>query len=74
MAVDVFTGARSGRDWSLGSVVLPEKQERRLLAKVDDVRYDVRRAGLRVGIVGGLLAASLGLLGVASIYRTARGK
>ena len=70
MAHDIFLG-RTGRDWSCGSILLPEKQQKILLAKVDDVRYDVRRAGAKISVGALALAASLGFLGLASIYRTA---
>lgn len=71
MALDLMFG-KTLRDWSCGSIVLPAKQERRLLDKVDDVRHDVRRAGsaAKVGLL--CLSASVGLLAVSSIYRSAR--
>jgi hypothetical protein len=62
-------GVMSGTS-SLGSWLLPKKEQDRLLNKVDDVRYDLRLAGRRVGIALGCMAGALGLLGVASIYRT----
>ena len=72
MALDLIYG-RTRRDWGIGSIVLPEAQERRLTNKVDDVRYDVRRAG-RAAQVGLLcLSAAVGLAAVSGIYRTARG-
>ena len=70
MAHDIFFG-RTKRDWSCGSILLPVKQQRILLAKIDDVRYDVRRAGAKISVGALTLAASLGFLGLASIYRTA---
>jgi len=70
MAYDLFLG-QTERDWSCGSILLPAKQQRVLLAKVDDVRYDIRRAGAKVSVGALALAASLGFLGLASIYRTA---
>lgn len=61
MARDLLLG-KTRRDFSIGSIVLPAAQERRLLDKVDDVRYDVRRAG-RVASIGLLsLSAAIGLL------------
>jgi hypothetical protein len=54
----------------MGSWLLPEKQQKAILNKIDDVRYDLRAVGRHVGIGAGLLAASLGLMGLASIYRT----
>lgn len=70
MAHDLFLG-RTKRDWSCGSILLPAKQQKILLAKVDDVRYDIRRTGAKVSMGVLALAASLGFLGLASIYRTA---
>jgi hypothetical protein len=70
MAYDLFLG-QTGRDWGCGSILLPAKQQKILLAKVDDVRYDIRRTGARVSVGALALAASLGFLGLASIYRTA---
>ena len=70
MAHDLFFGPTK-RDWSCGSILLPMKQQRVLLAKVDDVRYDIRQAGSKVTMGVLALAASLGFLGLASVYRTA---
>ena len=71
MALDLLLG-RTKRNWSTGSVMLPEKQEKRLLDKVDDVRYDVRRAGerARTGLL--VLSAAIGLVALSGIYRTSR--
>ena len=57
---------------TLGSWLLPEKEQVRLLNKIDDVRFDIRLASRRAGVGLGLLAASLGVLGIASLYRTSR--
>lgn len=56
----------------IGSWIISEKEQMRLLNKIDDVRYDMRLASRRAGIGLGLLAGSLGLLGIASIYRTSK--
>ena len=72
MAHDLLLG-KTRRDWSCGSIVLPKTQEKRLLDKVDDVRYDVRRAGSRAAIGLLTLSAALGLVAVSGIYRTKRG-
>jgi hypothetical protein len=69
MAHDIFLG-QTERDWSCGSLLLPAKQQKALLAKADDIRYDVRHASARISMATLALAASLGLLGIASIYRT----
>jgi hypothetical protein len=71
MAIDLILG-KTERDWSLGSILLPASQERRLLDKVDDVRYDVRRAGRAASIGLGLLSAALGLAALSGIYRGTR--
>jgi hypothetical protein len=60
-----------GSPSDVGSLLIPAKQERALLQKIDDVRYDVRTVGGKVSGSVLALAAALGLLGVASIYRTA---
>ena len=69
MAQDLIFG-RTKRDWSCGSLLLPAKQQKALFAKIDDVRYDVRRAEVKISAATLVLGASLGLLGIASIYRT----
>ena len=78
MALDLVLG-ESGRSWgrgvsTSGSLLLPAKQQRAVFNKIDDVRYDLRRAGshLKTGTL--VLSASLGLLALASVYRTASGK
>lgn len=78
MALDLVLG-ESGRNWgrgvtTSGSLLLPAKQQKAVFNKIDDVRYDLRRAGshLRTGTL--VLSASLGLLALASVYRTASGK
>jgi hypothetical protein len=71
MAHDLFYG-KTSRDWSCGSIVLPAKQQRALLNKVDDIRYDVRRAGSRAQIGLLALSAAVGLVAVGGIYRTVK--
>lgn len=68
MAHDLLLG-KTSRDWSCGSLILPARQERRILDKVDDVRYDVRQAARRAQ--AGLLAlsAAVGLVAVATILK-----
>lgn len=70
MALDLILG-KTSRDWSCGSVLLPEKQQRALFDKVDDVRRDVRHAGsaVRGGLVS--LAIAVAAVAAASAYRTA---
>ena len=57
---------------TMGSWILSDKDQKRILNKIDDVRFDLRLASSRVSMAGGLLAGALGLLGVASLYRTSR--
>jgi len=59
---------------SAGSVLLPEKQQKAIFAKVDDVRYDLRQVGRNVGATVLVLSAALGVVAVASVYRTSSGK
>lgn len=56
---------------TMGSWLLSTKEQQKIFNKIDDVRYDMRTVGRRVGIAMGCLAGALGLLGAASIYRTA---
>lgn len=72
MAKDLVLG-KTKRDWSCGSIVLPEKQERRLLDKVDDLRFDVRRVGRGVAVGMLCLSGAVGLAALAGVYRTSRG-
>jgi hypothetical protein len=74
MAYDVITKKKTGRNFAMGGFLIPAKQEKALFQKIDDVRFDVRNIGSKVS--GGLLAlsAALGVLGIASIYRTASTK
>ena len=59
---------------SSGSLLIPSKQQRAFLAKIDDIRYDLRLVSRRTSIGLGCLAGALGLLGIASIYRTGSGE
>jgi hypothetical protein len=60
------------RSWQSGSLLLPEKQQKEIFRKVDDVRYDLRRATRIFGIGLLCLSAGIGLVGVAGIFRVAR--
>ena len=88
MALDLILG-ESGRSWgrgtprvtgrprhpdTSGSLLLPAKQQKAVFNKIDDVRYDLRRAGSHVRTGTLVLSASLGLLALASVYRTASGR
>ena len=56
----------------IGSLLIPDKQQKAFLAKIDDIRYDVRRVGAKIGGATLVLSAALGLLGIASIYKTVK--
>jgi hypothetical protein len=73
MAHDLIYG-KTTRDWSCGSMLLPAGQQRAIFDKLDDVRYDVRRAGRGAGIGLLCLSAALGLVAVSGIYKTAHGE
>jgi len=55
MAKDLLLG-KTKRDWSMGSLLLPKKQQDAIFAKLDDVRYDIRGAARKAQI--GLLSLS----------------
>jgi hypothetical protein len=59
---------------SSGSILLPDKQQKAIFAKLDDVRYDLRLAGRNVGTTVLVLSAALGAVALASVYRTSSGK
>jgi hypothetical protein len=74
MAFDLAFG-QTKRNWgrsSMGSFIFPVKEQRSLMAKLDDLRYDIR--GMKSTIGGALFALSgaLGALAIASVYRTAK--
>lgn len=73
MAYDLFLG-KTSRDWSCGSLLLPAKQQAAIMRKIDDVRYDIRKMGnvAKIGLLS--LSGALGLLAVASFYRTSKGR
>jgi hypothetical protein len=70
MAHDLIFG-RTKRDWSCGSLLLPEKQQKVFLNKIDDVRYDIRNAGsaAKIGLL--TLSAAIALVAVSSMFRIA---
>ena len=57
---------------SSGSLLLPTKQQKEFFAKIDDVRYDVRRAKTLISGAVFALSGALGLLALASIFRTVK--
>ena len=56
----------------IGSLLIPDKQQKAFMSKIDDIRFDVRRVGAKIGGATIILSAALGLLGIASIYRTVK--
>jgi hypothetical protein len=80
MAYDVATGWHTGRDWScslggaddVGSFLFPEKEQKALFAKIDDVRYDVRRASSLTGAAVTALAGAVALVGIAGMWHAAK--
>lgn len=71
MAYDFIKRKQVARDWSCGSLLIPAKQETRLLNKIDDVRYDVRNTKAVVGGAAYALAGALAFLGFAKVYKAA---
>lgn len=63
---------RIGIMTGIGSLLIPDKQQKAFLSKIDDIRYDVRRVGAKIGGATLVLSAALGLLGIASIYKTVK--
>jgi hypothetical protein len=59
---------------SSGSLLLPTKQQREFFAKIDDVRYDVRRAKTLVSGAVFALSGALALLAISQIFRAASQK
>lgn len=56
---------------SSGSLLVPTKQQREFFAKIDDVRYDVRRAQANMSAAVLALGAGVALMAVAKIYDVA---
>jgi hypothetical protein len=71
MARDLLLG-RSRRDWSIGSIVLPAKQQKAIFDKIDEVRYDVRTAANNAKLGMLALTAAVGFVGAVSLYRMVR--
>ena len=68
MAYDIFQG-QTKRDWSCGSLLLPEKQQKTILNKIDDVRFDIRRTGgiIKIGLLS--LSAAIALVAISNLRR-----
>ena len=69
MAHDLMFG-KTSRDWSCGSILLPAKQQKEILNKIDDVRYDVRQSAnlIKIGMLS--LSAAIGLVAVTNLFKT----
>jgi len=77
MAYDLMFGQTKkdfSRGSSMGSFLFPVKEQRSLMAKLDDLRYDIRGARSVIGAGIFALSGALAALAVASVYRTAREK
>lgn len=68
--MDYMKANKIGIMSGIGSLLLPTKQQKEFFAKIDDVRYDVRRAKTLIGGAVFALSGALGLLALASIFRT----
>lgn len=58
----------------IGSLLLPNKQQKALFNKIDDVRYDVRKAKSVIGAGVFALSGALTFLGIAKIYKANKGR
>jgi hypothetical protein len=70
--ISYMKAQRIGIKSMAGSLLIPDKQQAAFFRKIDDIRYDVRRAGVKAGIGLLVLSASLGLIGVAGIYKASK--
>ena len=70
--MDYMKAHKIGVMSGIGSLLIPDKQQKAFLSKIDDIRFDVRRVGAKIGGATIILSAALGLLGIASIYRTVK--
>jgi hypothetical protein len=79
-----FSCGLGGED-DVGSFVFPESDQNRLYAKLDDVqrkageklddiRYDVRRASSLLSAAVGALGGAVAMLGISQIWRAAKMK
>lgn len=80
MAFDVVRRREVKGDWScnigddVGSFIFPAKEQAVLYNKIDDVRYDMRKAGALVGAGMAAMAGAVAVLGLAQIWNAARGR
>lgn len=72
MAQDLLLG-KTKRDWSrddsVGSLLLPAAQQKVLMNKVDDVRFDIRSAKNIIGAAIFALSGAIGFMAIAKIYK-----
>lgn len=72
MAYDILRGTTSGRDWSLGSIVLSAKDQDKILAQIAQTRETVaKEVAATRRVFGGALFAIAGgitLLAVSKFY------
>jgi len=61
-------------DSEMGSLIFGSKEQARFYAKLDDLRYDLRRSSKLVGIGLVSIGAGLGLWALAAIIRLMRGR
>ena len=58
----------AGVGWQVGSILLPAKEQKVLLNKIDDVRYDVRKTRAVLGAALFAVAGGMTVLGLANMY------
>lgn len=58
----------------VGSVVFSSKEQDKLYNKIDDVRYDIRKAGAFAGAGIAAIAGSVAVLGLAEMFRVIKGR
>ena len=68
-----YTCGLGGED-DIGSLLFTDSDQAKLYNKIDDVRYDVRRASSLVAAGVGALAGAVAMLGISQIWRAAQGK
>ena len=74
MAYDIGSRKQTNKNFAMSGLLIPTKQEKALFSKLDDVRFDVRNIGSKIGGAMLALAAAVGVVVLASVYRTASSK
>ncbi len=67
-------GIRAMSSSSSGSVLFSAKEQAKLMNKMDDVRYDMRSTRNIIGASVFALAGGLAFVGIASVFRTSKGR